>query len=140
MLNLKAIWSKTKPEPAPVESRSISATSVPRQLTPASRADFRPAPPEPAPFSTDTRGAERFVPRRTGTVLMTDGGKKISARIINVSALGVAVEADFSQVNPQSIVMVGERKVKSGRKISRGTVFLFDTPLPKHLCGPDFIV
>ncbi len=141
MFNLKRILGERRRELPEEREVAGSLSSIPRRLTPT-RPEAAPPPPAPAPdvAATETRVAPRFVPRRTKAVLVSDGGKKVTARIINVSATGVAVEADFSQVSAGSIVMAGERRVSPGRKIARGTVFLFEKPLPESLCGPDFIL
>ena len=90
--------------------------------------------------ATDTRGALRFVPRKTKTYLTVTGGKKLDARVINMSAAAVAVEADFSIASPASVTMVGSHPVKPGRKISLGFVFLFLKPLAPDQCTEDFII
>lgn len=138
MFNLKRILGERKREVPEQQEAAGSLSSIPRRLAPTR---FEPLPmPVTSAAPTETRVAARFVPRRTKTILVSDGGKKVVARIINVSATGVAVEADFSQVSAESVVMVGERRVSPGRKIARGTVFLFEKPLPESLCGPDFIL
>jgi hypothetical protein len=97
-----------------------------------------PSPPEEP--GTETRAAKRFVPRRTATSLTTTTGKKLDARIINVSSLAVALEADFSNIGADPIVTVGLRPVRQGRRIMRGMVFLFEKPLDPSLCRPELIL
>lgn len=137
MFSLKKIWGDRNAQAAKTQDDG-SLGSIPRRLAPTSRPEVMP-PLVVNAGPTDTRAAERFVPRRIPTVLVTDSGKKLPARIINVSATGIAVEADFSQIPSAQIVMVGERRVSPGRKILRGTVFLFEKPLGPSLCTPDFI-
>ena len=93
-----------------------------------------------AKTSSDTRGATRFVPLRAKTSLTIIGGKKMDARIINVSATGIAVEADFTAVGPESIEAIGLRKVLPGRRIRRGAVFLFVKPIDPKLCKPEIVI
>ena len=105
---------------------------------------FKPLPDDfvgahATPF-TDTRRALRFVPLRSKTSMTLIGGKKMDARIINVSATGIAVEADFSAFGPEAIEAIGLRKVMPGRKIRRGAVFLFVKPIDAKLCKPDIVI
>ena len=88
----------------------------------------------------DTRGASRFVPHRTSTVITTQSGKRIAARIINVSQTGVALEAELADVSPEDVLTVGTRPVVPGRRIRRGIVFLFRKPLDPKLCSSDIIL
>lgn len=92
------------------------------------------------PLPSDTRVADRFVPNKTATMLTTWEGRRVAARIINISRLGVAVEAEFSDCGPGDIVMVGKRPVMPGRAIALGTVFLFDKPLDPKLCDPKVVL
>lgn len=141
MLGLKTLWSKGTANVSEAGGAMAPLASIPRQTILSPRPEAMILEPlQTTAFPTETRNAARFVPRRTSTVLVADNGKKIAARIINVSALGVAIEADFSQAPAQTIVMAGTRKVKPGRKIARGAVFLFETALSASLCGPEFIL
>ena len=75
------------------------------------------------------RQAERFVPDRPFTTLTDKRGKVIRARIINLSASGVAIEADYRVMPPDTVTMAGSKTVTSGRAIRGGHVFVFDKPL-----------
>ena len=92
------------------------------------------------PSATQTRSTERFVPRRTGTSLTTAGGKRVDGRIVNLSAAGVAVEVNLSQIGSDPVIMVGSRPVQRGRPIALGMVFLFVKPIDPSLCNPDIIL
>lgn len=117
---------------------SQEGSTIPRAIRMGSQA---PAPLRaPKVKATDTRGALRFVPRKTKTFLTVTAGKKLDARVINMSAAGVAVEADFSVASPASVTMVGSHPVKPGRKISLGFVFLFLKPIAPEHCTEDFII
>ncbi len=94
----------------------------------------------PDPLPSETRAANRFVPHRTSTMLTTSDGKRVPARIINISRMSVAVEAEFSGCSPGHIVTVGKRPVMPGRRITLGTVFLFKKPLDPKLCDPKIIL
>ena len=80
------------------------------------------------------------MPHKTATVLTTVGGKRIAARIINISRTGVAVEPEAGGIGPEDIALVGTRPVSPGRRIALGMVFLFKKPLDPKLCGPDIIL
>lgn len=95
---------------------------------------------EPEKDPIETRAAERFVPHRRKTFLTSANGKKIDAMIINVSMFGVAVDADFSKIKIEEVTMVGTHRVEPGRRIMRGTVFLFEKPLAPRSCGPDLVL
>lgn len=104
------------------------------------RAAKRPAPPAIEAAAVETRGAERFVPRTTSTSLTLAGGKRIDARVINVSRLAVAVEAEFATFDAATVTKVGSRPVRKGRAIRRGMVFSFEKPIDPALCGPNLIL
>ena len=89
---------------------------------------------------SETRSAERFVPLRTTTILNSAAGRRLSARIINISRTGVAVEADFRDFGPEEVVMVGTRPVVPGRRIALGAVFQFKKPLDPKLCHPSIVL
>lgn len=100
----------------------------------------KPAPPVDKTPSIETRNSERFVPLTTMTYLTVTGGKRYNARIINISQQAVAVEAEFTQIDPAAVTKVGAQPVKLGRAIRRGMVFRFDKPLDPALCGPNLIL
>ena len=121
------------------------APAEPGSTIPRAVAAPRPASSEPAWGVSDvepseTRSAERFVPHKTATVLTTAGGRRVAARIINISRTGVAVEAGSGEFDAAEITMVGTRPVTPGRRIALGMVFLFKKPLDPKLCGPDLIL
>ena len=89
---------------------------------------------------SETRAADRFVPLRTTTLLNTASGRRLSARIINISRTGVAVEADFGSIGVDEIALVGTRPVMPGRRIALGAVFLFKKPLDPKLCDPSIVL
>ena len=80
------------------------------------------------------------MPRRAATVLTVAGGKRVDARIINMSAHAVAIEADLSKAGFDGVTMVGARPVRRGRKIALGAVFIFAMPLDPADCGPDTVI
>lgn len=100
----------------------------------------RPIAPEPQRTLVQTRSAERFVPNKRATVLTSAGGKKLGARIINLSSVSVAIEADFSKMKPEEVHFVGSRRVLPGRRIMLGWVFIFEKPLGPQSTKPDVIL
>ena len=116
-----------------------TGSTIPRDVVAA-----RPVPAfEPwdaAEEASETRAAERFVPHRTATMLTTGSGKRVPARIINLSRTGVALEADLAGFTPEDVALVGTRPVVPGRRIALGVVFLFKKPLDPRLCGPDIVL
>ena len=113
-------------------------STIPRQV--------RTGPPAAAQrfaaqtIGIDTRSSDRFVPRKGRTSLTLSGGKKLDARIINMSSRSVAVEADFSATKLDAVVMIGSQPVRPGRKISLGAVFVFLRPLDRSLCTEDIVI
>ena len=139
MIGLGKMWKAVTGQEGRANAPAKLST-IPRDITAP-----RPAPvdmvadlDEDAPG--DTRGASRFVPHRTSTVLTTQSGKRIAARIINISQTGVALEAELGEVSPQDVITVGTRPVVPGRRITRGIVFLFKKPLDPKLCSADIIL
>lgn len=86
------------------------------------------------------RQSDRFVPDKAQTFLTDKRGKQLRARIINVSATGVAIEADFDAMPADTVVIVGAKPVTLGRTIRRGQVFLFDKPLDPSRCNRQIIL
>ena len=138
MIGLGRMWKTVTGQADGASQAAVRPSTIPRAI-PGPR---RPAPPATAEEATpsETRSAERFVPHRTSTVLTTTSGKRIAARIINVSQTGVAVEAELQEFAAQDVATVGGRPVVPGRRITLGLVFLFRKPLDPKSCGPDIIL
>ena len=121
-------------------TRAQAASTIPRDLAAPRPSALEPAwgPAEVEP--SETRSADRFVPHKTATVLTSTGGRRVAARIINISRTGVAVEPEAPGIGPEDVAMVGTRPVTPGRRIALGMVFLFKKPLDPKLCGPDLIL
>lgn len=102
--------------------------------------EFAGEPGTPANDLVASRQSQRFVPVRAATALTDSRGKQIRARIINLSATGVAVEADFRAMPPDTITMVGSKTVRTGRPIRGGHVFVFDKPLDAARCNPQIVL
>ena len=113
-------------------------STIPRQVRTGPPAAARQVP-APA-IGIETRSSDRFVPRKGRTSLTLSGGKKLDARIINMSSRSVAVEADFSVTKLDAVVMIGSQPVRPGRKISLGAVFVFLRPLDRSLCTDDIVI
>ena len=121
-------------------SAGLKRSTLPRQAGAPETTLIAPSSACSDPLSSDTRVADRFVPNKTSTMLTTWEGRRVAARIINISRMGVAVEAEFSDCGPGDIVMVGKRPVMAGRAIALGTVFLFEKPLDPKLCDPKIVL
>ena len=139
MIGLGKVWKAVTSGKDGVASAQTAST-IPRDIIAP-----RPAASEPAwdladAEPSETRSAERFVPSKTATVLTTTSGKRFSARIINVSRTGVAVEPEGNGVSPEDVTFVGTRPVTPGRRLALGMVFLFKKPLDPKLCGPDLVL
>jgi hypothetical protein len=129
-----------------IGTKTAESTPLGAQAKPVSSLDDLdlhdlPAPPtQPAQDPDLSRQAERFVPNKTSTTLTDKRGKTVRARIINLSATGVAVEADFRITPVDTVVMVGAKPVKSGRSIRGGHVFTFDKPLDPSRCNASIVL
>ena len=138
MIGLAKLWKSVTGQ-GEVQPPAARLSSIPRDVT-APRPTLVAPPDDLDVAPSETRGADRFVPNRTSTVLTTTAGKRIAARIINISRTGVAVEAELSDVSAAEVATVGTRPVLPGRRIALGTVFLFKKPLDPKLCGPDIVL
>lgn len=88
----------------------------------------------------DDRASDRFVPAMTTTSLTTATGKRVAARIINMSRNGVVLEPEPGTVEPREVVMVGTRPVRPGRVVRPGMVFLFEKPIDPKLYEPNIVL
>jgi hypothetical protein len=140
MIGLGKVWKAVTGTHQGSAGSAAPLSTIPRDLRAMKQVVSQPLRDEPDDGPTDTRGAERFVPHKTSTVLTTAAGKRIFARIINISQTGVAIEAELADATPADIAMVGSRPVTPGRRIALGMVFLFKKPLDPKLCGPDIIL
>ena len=140
MIGLGRVWKAVSGGRDSAAPARQPASTIPRDIAVPRVPVFEPAwdPVELEP--SETRSADRFVPHKTTTALTTTGGKRLAARIINVSRTGVAVEPEAPGVGPEEVVLVGTRPVTPGRRIALGMVFLFKKPLDPKLCGPDLIL
>ena len=138
MIGLGKVWKAVTGQGPGAPLQQPSAAAISRAL-PVSR----PRPAEAAWVDgapSETRSAQRFVPHRTSTVLTTASGKRIAARVINISQVGVALEAELGEHQPADIATVGSRPVTPGRRIALGMVFLFKKPLDPKLCNSDIVL
>jgi hypothetical protein len=91
-------------------------------------------------MDSPTRQMERLTPLQPNTTLLDSKGKRHRGRIINFSATGVAVEADFAALNPDAVTHVGSMRVRAGRAMHHGMVFIFDKPLDPSRCKPSTVL
>ena len=138
MIGLGKVWNAVMGGGETRETQRL--TSVTRDVIAAKRAAVEVARDPTELVPNETRAAERFVPTKTSTILTTTSGKRIPARIINISQTGVALEAELSQLSLEDIATAGSRPVAPGRRIARGMVFLFKKPLDPKLCRPDIVL
>lgn len=140
MIGLGKVWKAVTGGKDEGAVPAQAGSTIPRDIAALRPAPVQPAWPVAPAAASETREAERFVPDRTATVLTTASGKRLSARIINISRIGVAVEMEGSAVAPEEVTLVGTRPVTPGRRIALGMVFLFAKPLDPKLCRPDIVL
>lgn len=113
-------------------------STIPRDVISRNTAALAPLA-DPAEAS-DTRAAARVVPFKTTTVLTMTNGKRIAARIINVSRSGVAVEPESMEFQPEDVALVGACPVTPGRRLTLGMVFTFRKVLDEKTFGPQIVL
>ena len=104
---------------------------IARQLFEAGRSQPEPKPP--------VRVHPRFVPRRTDVEVARSDGQSFAARILNLSASGVAVAA-ARYVEPDSIVTIGATLARVVRRLEGGFGAAFLQPFDHGSIGPDFVL
>ena len=100
----------------------------------------KPRGAEEKGVARDDRKAHRFTPLRTAVALTATDGKKLPGRIINVSSLAVAIEADFRRIDASLIRLVGQEQVFAVRRVTLGYVFAFEKPLRPERCRADLVL
>ena len=125
-----------EPAPSPAVQESAALTS----LDDLQLALDQPPATLPVDDTDFSRQADRFLPDKTSTTMTDKRGKVIRARIINLSATGVAIEADFRIMPADSVTTVGSKPVKPGRSIRGGQVFVFDKPLDPARCNKQVVL
>lgn len=105
--------------------------AIARQLFEAGRSQ-----PEP---EQQARIHRRFVPRRTDVRVQRSDGCSFEARILNLSASGVAV-ATSRFVDPDSIVTIGQVQARVVRRFEEGFGATFLQPFDPGAIGPDFVL
>ncbi len=89
--------------------------------------------PPRTPTSKTTRGdgtpmcgrAMRSIPEHCATLLTLESGEHIDARVLNISATGIAVLADFTSRPATRVVAVGDKRVLFARRFPGGAGFSF---------------
>jgi hypothetical protein len=141
--DIDAVFVPTTPIAARIVGKPLADEGASAAYGASLDAGERPAPDDagsPANDAEAARQADRFVPVRSSTVLTDHRGKGVRARIINISATGVAIEADFRLMAPETVAMVGSKTVTPGRAIRGGHVFLFEKPLDLARCNPQIVL
>lgn len=108
-----------------------SSGAIARQLLEARRSQPEPEPP--------VRVHPRFVPRRPDVEVARSDGQSFAARILNLSASGVAVAAS-RYVEPGSIVTIGDTLARVVRRFEGGFGAAFLQPFDPGSIGPDFVL
>lgn len=73
------------------------------------------------------------------TVTPADG-RKLTARVLDLSMAGVALETDLPGVGVGSTVVIGSRKALAMRKLARGMAFRFEKPIPEASFDADVVI
>lgn len=123
----------------PDETPKPPGSTIPRDVISRGPGAARPADPGEAE-ANETRAAARLVPARTTTVLTLANGKRISARIINLSRTGVAVEPETLEIRPEDVILVGSQPVVPGRRLALGLVFTFRKALDEKGFGAGIVL
>ena len=79
---------------------------------------------------TGGRNNQRLKPKQDRVIVTPADGRKLTARIIDVSMSGVAIETDLPGVGLGSTVVIGSRKAMAVRKLARGMAFQFQRSIP----------
>ncbi len=98
---------------------------------------------EGAAFNAATvRGAprRRVKPNQDRVVVTPADGRKLTARVLDLSMTGVALETDLPNVGVGSTVVIGSRKALAVRKLARGLAFQFEKPIPAAEFNPDIVL
>lgn len=77
------------------------------------------------PEGRGARRHRRYVPANRVTMLHTQDGRRIGARIANISVAAVAVDAKISDLDYMAVLRVGSRGVGPIRRTPTGAVFGF---------------
>lgn len=92
------------------------------------------------PEARGLRRHRRYVPANRVTVLHLQDGRRIGARIANISVAAVALEADISDIDYVSVVRVGSREVGPIRRTASGAVFAFRNILDPQPFDRSFVL
>lgn len=109
-----------------VIGRGATPSEVVRSLVEMAR--LQAPPPE------EVRVCRRVVPRRRTVQVVTVDGTSVPARILNLSASGVALQMDAPLDLGQTIV-VGRHRARIARRIDGGVGAAFLTPLDPATVG-----
>lgn len=89
---------------------------------------------------TAGRNNQRLRPKQDRVIVTPADGRKLTARIIDVSMSGVAIETDLPGVGLGSTVVIGSRKAMAVRKLARGMAFQFQRSIPAALFDTEILL
>lgn len=109
---------------------------APTQVSPDAAAEWGRHLLERSPGGSATDGSEnrfrrhaRVRPHNMSVVVLTEGGFKVTARILDISQSGVALEGTMPGVWVGCMVTVGSRRAKAVRMLPNGMALEFSVPL-----------
>lgn len=98
------------------------------------------APGADTPFGRGVRRHVRRIPVNRSTTLHLQGGRRVSARIANISVAAVAVDVRLSDLDYAAVLKVGSREVGPIRRTPTGAVFGFSNFLDPQLFDQSFVL
>lgn len=83
---------------------------------------------------------QRVKPSNDRVVVTPADGRKLVARVLDLSMSGVALDTDLPGIGVGSTVVIGARKALAVRKLSRGLAFQFERPIPAADFDTDIVL
>ena len=73
-------------------------------------------------------------------IVTAPDGRKLTARILDLSMAGVALETEMPGIGIGSTLVIGSRKAMAVRKLAKGMAYQFQKPLPASAFDPDIVL
>lgn len=86
------------------------------------------------------RPDQRIKPKKDRVIVTAPDGRKLTARILDLSMAGVALETEMTGIGIGSTLVIGSRKAMAVRKLSKGMAYQFQKPLPASAFDADIIL
>ena len=83
---------------------------------------------------------QRIKPNQDRVIVTPADGRKLTARILDVSMTGVALETDLPGIGIGSTVVIGSRKAMAVRKLAKGMGFQFQKSIPASAFDTDLVL